>query len=266
MKPVSVVSLLVWDSVRYLDCLLRNLDAFPPGGPFHLRILDQGSGPETRAILQDYQSRHSHVAVDYLDANIGYSAGHNRNYETVRRIGHFDYFVTINNDLVFGEPGWLDTLVQAMEAAPTAAIGGPTCYTSEPGMIRPASRAEKESGRYLFVSGAVSIIRTAAVRRLGLFDEVYTPAYWEDADMCMRYMHFGLGQKYIDIPMFHAYLGEADRVNQAKNAGLLEQFGDFRTRNMYQFHERWGTAANRAAFAPEAELRTACPKLYLPVE
>lgn len=264
MRPVTIVSLLVWDSVRYLDNLLRNLEAYRPGENFHLRILDQGSGPETLELLRAFDARHPWVSVEYLEANIGYSAGHNRNFEAMRQAGPFDYFVTINNDLIFGEPGWLDTLVKAMEADRSAAVGGPVCYVSEPGFIRPATRTEKQAGRFFFVNGSVAVIRAAAVRRFGLFDEIYTPAYWEDADMCMRYKQFGLRDIYIDIPMFHAYLGEVERVNRAKNTDLVAVHGDFRTRNMHLFYERWATVEQRARFPTEAGLRTGCPQLYVP--
>lgn len=263
MKPVSVVSLLVWDSPRYLANLLDNLDAFPADSPHHLRILDQGSGPETVEMLKNYAEGRNHVSVEFLSGNLGYSAGHNRNYDQLAKVLDFSYFVTINNDLLFAEPGWLATLVDAMEAAPNAAIGGPTCYKNYPSHIAPATREQKAAGDFLFVTGVVSIIRTSMVRRVGLFDEAFTPAYWEDADMCLRYRRFGFDHLWIDLPLVHGYLGEAGRVNQAKYAELNERFGDFRTRNQLLFIDRWN---RRLAEYPknETELGTAFPRLYIP--
>lgn len=262
MKPVCVISLLVWDSPWYLKNLLANLDAFPPGGVYHLRILDQGSGPDTVRLLQDYAAGKKHVSVDYLSENIGYSAGHNRNYAEMAKLLDFAYFVTINNDLVFGEPNWLETLVAAMEADPAAGVGGPTCYKAYPNLIAPATRAQKAAGDYLFVNGAVAIVRAATVRRFGLFDEAFTPAYWEDADMCLRYGHFGARHIWIDLSMVHGYLGEAGRVNQEKYAVLADRYGDFRMKNQLLFVDRWGH--NKAAYPREAELRAAFPQLYIP--
>lgn len=262
MRPVSVISLLVWDSPRYLRNLLDNLDAYPPGALYHLRVLDQGSGPETIQMLRDYAQGKNHVSVEFLSGNLGYSAGHNRNYANLQKTIDFKYFVTINNDLAFGEPGWLRVLVDAMEAAPKAAIGGPICFKAYPDYISPATRAQKAAGDFLFVGGAVAIMRTEAVKRCGLFDEAFTPAYWEDTDMCMRYRQFGFDHIWIDIPVVHGYLGEAGRVNQEKYAELDARFGDFRTRNQLLFMERWGT--KRGEYPKEADLRQAFPGLYIP--
>lgn len=262
MTAVCLISLLVWDSPRYLDNLLANLEAFPPGGPFHLRILDQGSGPATIRLLEEYVKGRTHVSVERLVNNIGYSAGHNRNYAEVSKMLDFGYFVTINNDLAFGEAGWLQTMVRAMEADPRAAVGGPVCYKAYPTHIAPATREQKAAGDFLFVNGSVAIIRAAAVRRFGLFDEVFTPAYWEDADMCLRYARFGMRHIWIDIPMIHGYLGEAGRVNQEKYQELDARFGDFRTRNQVLFVDRWGT--NRDRYPAEGDLRRSFPQLYIP--
>jgi GT2 family glycosyltransferase len=261
----TVISLLIWDSVRYLDNLLRNLETFVPGEGFHLRILDQGSGAATRELLSAYQARYQHVSIDWLPENIGYSAGHNRTFESMRLGGPFDYFITINDDLVFGVPGWLDTMVRAMEATPDAAAGGPICYTPEPGLIRLSTLDEKLTGRFQFVAGTVCIIRASIVHRLGLFDESFTPAYWEDADMCTRYAHFGQRHIYIDVPLVHGYLGGAERANLAKNTELVARHGDFRARNLNFFHRRWGTPEARSSFpTDESALRLHCPRLYIP--
>lgn len=264
MTPITIISLLSWDSPTYLRNLLANLDAYPPGRSYyHLHILDQGSQPETLEILERFAAGKSYVSVEYLPENIGYGPGHNQSHRTMSRAGSFDYFLTINNDLVFGEPGWLDLLVEGMERAPGAAIGGPMCHKNRPGMLSPATREEMRAGDFLFVTGAVAMIRNAAIRRYGLFDEAYAPAYWEDADLAMRYRHFGFGQTYIDIPVLHGYLGAIDRVNVAKNGQLETRWGDFKTLNQELFARRWGLKADPLPTG-EGDLRACFPKLYVP--
>jgi GT2 family glycosyltransferase len=262
MKPVSVISLLNWDASRYLENLLANLDAFSPGGIYHLRILDQGSEPETKKLLKEYVTGKSHVSVEFLSKNIGYSAGHNYNFATVSKNLDFQYFVTINNDVLFGATDWLKMMVSAMEAYSSAAVGGPTCWKVYPTYIKPANRVQKEAGDYLFVGGSVAIIRVSAVRRFGLFDEVYTPAYWEDADLCLRYVHFGMRQIWIDVPFVHGYLGNAGSVNQEKHRELEAEYGDFRMRNERLLSDRWVT--NRSKYPVEAQLSNEFPRLYIP--
>lgn len=262
-RPMTVVSLLVWDSPLYTRNLLMNLDYAKPGRNFHLRILDQGSQEETRSLVRDFVRSHNGTSAEILSGNIGYGAGHNRNYAQVAKSVDFDYFVTINSDLVFGEPNWLDTLVDAMEAEPEAAIGGPFAYCEHPGRISPATRTQCEAGDFMFITGAVSIMRAATVRQLGLFDEAYSPAYWEDADMVERYRHFGWRQKYIDLPVFHGYLGEAGRVANVKTDELNQKWGDFRQNTLRLFFDRW-RFGNAPLPQDPADLPQCFPRLYIP--
>lgn len=262
MPPVTIISLLSWDSPTYLRNLLANLDAYPPGRNCHIHIVDQGSQPETVDLLKRYEAGRPYVSIEYLSENIGYGPGHNHSHRTMSQKGNFDYFLTVNNDLVFGEPDWLNVLVDGMEKAPWAGIGGPMCHKNRPGMLSPATREEMLAGDFLFVTGAVAMIRNSAIRRFGLFDEAYAPAYWEDADIAMRYRRFGVGQVYIDIPVFHGYLGAVDRVNVAKDGQLVNKWGDFRNRNQATFVRRW--VEEKHLLPDEADLRRCFDQLYIP--
>ncbi len=264
-----MISVLVWDSPRYTRNLLDNLAGVTPGRNFHIRILDQGSGPETRDMIRAFLKGRPFASAEFLPANIGYGGGHNRVFDGLWRQGPFDYFVTVNNDLVFGEPGWLNTLVEAMEADPECGLGGPFCSRLEPKpdwpveafQIVPANAAQRRIGDFLFVTGAVAIMRVAAIRRLGLFDEVYAPAYWEDADLAARFAAYGWSQRFIDIQVAHGYLGHAERVNTAKLEELKARFGDFAIRNRDIYFDRW---RGGRPVPHEADLRSAFPRLYMP--
>lgn len=262
-RPKTLVSLLVWDSPLYTSNLFMNLAWAIPGNNYHLRILDQGSQEDVKAMIRSFVRDNPNTSAELLSGNIGYGAGHNRNFAQIAGQLDFDYFVTVNSDVAFGEPGWLDMLVDAMEAAPDAAIGGPFAYQEKPGMITPATRAQRQAGDFWFVTGAVCIIRTAVVRQLGLFDEAYNPAYWEDADMAERYRHFGWRQIFIDIPVVHGYLGDAGRVANLKSDALEQKWGDFRKRNLRLFFHRWKLGRESLPNDPK-DVAAAFPDLYIP--
>lgn len=264
-RPRTAISLLVWDSPRYTGNLLSNLDWATPGENWHLRILDQGSEEETRSLIKSWVPTHRDTSAELLPHNIGYGAGHNRNYIQAQALFDFDYFITINSDLVFGEPGWVDQMVDAMEAAPDAALGGPFAYREtqiDPHrrLLSPATTEQAQRGEFSFITGAVTIIRAEAAEQLGLFDEIFSPAYFEDQDMVQRYLHFGWKQIHIDIPVLHGYLGAAERVNEAKRAALDAKHGDFRTRNMTTYVNRW----QRGTPPVRANIRTEWPYLFFP--
>ncbi len=255
MAPTALISLLSWDSPRYLENLLGDLAAHPPGSNYALIIVDQGSEPATRALIRAFAARRPQVSIRFLRNNIGYSAGHNLAYEIMRRKLAFDYFVTINNDVIFGRPGWLDTLVGAMEADHRLAVGGPFCD-----VVRPTAAAVGQD--FTYICGAVAIIRARVALRLGLFDAAFTPAYFEDTDMCRRYEAFGFRQRQIEIPVSHGYLEDADPVNVAKKEYLAASYGDFYLENKRRLYNRWWLSLPK--LSDESELPSVFPQLYVP--
>ncbi len=256
MATKSVISLLSWDSPVYLENLLRDLTDNTPGHDFSLIIVDQGSEPEVKALLRAFVRLIPNVTVRFLRDNIGYAGGHNFAYELMSGQGAFEYFVTINNDLMFGQAGWLDTLVAAMALDPQAGLGGPICCSLRP---TPLSAPEDD---YVFVCGAVTIIRASVAAELGLFDTAFQPAYGEDVDMCRRYEFFGHHQRHIPIPVEHEYLPEVPRVAVSKRAVLSAQYGDFPRINKVKVYQRWWL--NPPALKSPADLATVFPGLYIP--
>lgn len=261
MRPRTVISILTWDSFLYTRNLLMNLAWALPGQNTTVMVLDQGSGPDTVDFLKDFVPRHAGFTARLRPRNIGYGPGHNDNYRAALAQGPFDYFITVNSDTVFGEPGWADRMVDAMEADPKAALGGPFAYKALPGGYAPSTRAEMEEGRFLFITGAVAIMRASAVAEAGLFDEAFEPAYWEDADMALRYERLGFRQIFIDVPVFHGYLGAVERTNVAKNGSLTAEWGDYKARNLSTFTRRW---VGPNALGLTEDPRTWGNRLYIP--
>jgi GT2 family glycosyltransferase len=261
MPARTVISILVWDSPIYTRNLLLNLDWAVPGKDCRIIILDQGSAEETRSFVRSYAAERPNVMALLLDRNIGYGAGHNLVYRSALEGGAFDYFITLNSDSLFPEPGWADEMVGAMDANPDAAIGGPLGYGIRDSYFVPSSKQQLASGDFLFITGAVAIIRAKAVREHGLFDEIYTPAYWEDADMVLRYRHYGWRQLFVDIPILHGYLGEKIKVNQQKREQLKAEFGEFQNRNMREFMTRY-LGPQRAAL--KSDPLSWSPRLFRP--
>ncbi len=259
----TVVSVLAWNSTVYLTRLFQNLlDSPPSTREFTLIVVDQGSAQGTKAIIAQADRKIANMHVITLAENIGYSAGHNLAYAHALKQGDVDYFVPLNDDMEFECPGWLDEMLAVMERTPGTALAGPTCYSIVPGMARPATDQEIAEGKYHFIATPVAIVRAAAVHDVGLFDEEYTPAYWEDADLSMRLKHFGWGLAHTPIRYRHKYLGQIERGLTAYKEDLAK-YGEFDKQNIVRFFARWKNPETRNAFTRET-LRTICPRLYIP--
>lgn len=264
--PSVLVSILSWDSPRYLANLLDNLDGLPPsvGGrtSVHLHVLDQGSDAETCELIRSFVARGGSRSAAFLPGNIGFGRGHNRVFERVYRQTRFDYFVMVNQDVLFGHPGWVDQLVEGM-ADPAVAIGGPVVWQlcDRPGVLLETS-PQPDVERIFSIQGSVAIVRTDAVERFGLFDAAYSPAYFEDTDLCRRYVHAGLKLAWIPIAQVHAYLGGQEKLIRRKAEALRAEYGDFHARNRALFRRRW--MAETAPAVTEETLERLWPGVYRP--
>ncbi len=268
----ALITVLVWDAHEATACLCECLKQHMSSrAPWRLLILDQGSAEPTASLLSRFaQNMAPNIILDRLGHNIGYPAGHNR----LHRIGHarFDsrYLITINSDVVFDDPRWPDTLVDFMDAHPDVGIAGPTgvIYERTPprrlGWCRLSTPDEIRHGQFDSVSGSVCIMRQAMIDAIGLFDEAFTPGYYEDTDLTFRARATGWRIALCDIAHRHQDLGPEQSTSQLKRDQLAAHYGNFQKRNRNLFVERWLTG--RAPTIDRNTIRRQFPAVYLPQE
>jgi GT2 family glycosyltransferase len=238
-----IVSILVWDTPEYAECLLNNLleECHPGQTPHEIYVLDQGSGWRTRRILKRYKDR---IQLLRVKTNAGFSAGHNHVFKTAQAAGDFDAFCVLNSDVRFLSAGWLDRLVDTLSEDAGNAVAGPVGIRIQTGEDRfghgeIASEEAMRAGDYDVLSGCVSLIRTSVAQKHGLYDEIFTPGYFEDADMCFRYVAAGHGIVHCPIRIEHGYLGARTSTAKVKKDSLRRKYGNFRERNRQEFLKRW---------------------------
>lgn len=266
----ALITLLVWDAHEAVSRLLESLQSgISELKSWRLFILDQGSGDSTADLLGRFAAAHEdRVTLVRLERNIGYPAGHNLLHR--RAIERFDprFLVTLNSDLVFHDNRWLDSLVSFMDARPKVGIAGPTgvIYQREPaerlGWCRLADADELRDGRFDSISGSLCIIRQSMIDEIGLFDEVFTPGYYEDTDLAIRAKSSGWQLGICPIPHGHHDLGPEKSTSHIKREQLAAEFGNFQKRNRDVFVERW--LSGRLPDSPPAEPQAIKPVDTLP--
>ena len=239
-----VISILVWDTPEYAENLLHNLFIDHPVGetPHRVYVLDQGSGWKTRLVLWRYRK---HVRLLRVKQNIGFPAGHNLVLKTATEEGAVDAFCVLNSDVRFLEDNWLDALARTLKGDAKHAIAGPIGIRLIPrgdrrGHGELASDRDMESGAYDVLSGCVALIRASTARKHGLYDEVFTPGYFEDSDLGYRYHAAGYTSAYCRLKMEHSYLGPRTSTAKTHKDVLLKNYGNFREQNRQCFIQRWG--------------------------
>lgn len=193
--PVVSVVVVVWN---HADLTLTCLRALVEQNeiPTEIVIVDNASTDETSEML----GRLSGVTVIRNSGNLGFTMALNIGAKVAR--GEFLLFV--NNDAALA-PGSIRHLVAAARGPGTiGAVGGKLVYTDgtlqEAGSIiwsdgscegygrgsDPAAPAFNFERPVDFCSAALLLTPRALFDRLGGFDERYRPAYYDDADYCVR--------------------------------------------------------------------------------
>lgn len=175
------------------------------GGNFELVIVDNGSTDGTVEFLKYFEKCHDNVRVIYNSENLGYSKGCNQGI----RVAQGDIIGLLNNDILFSSD-WMKQIVDFLEKEPNVGFVSPTSIEayacSEWWFNRRRKRRAKKVPYVKSIKCSFSCV--FAKRRLfdeiGLFDENFTPAYFEDDDICWRAMFAGyVNYNLNDVYFYH---------------------------------------------------------------
>ncbi len=173
---------------------------------FEVIVVDNGSGFETRRLLECFRPR---VRVLPLPENHGFVEACNAGAREASAAN----LVFLNNDTEVTD-GWLDRLVATVQIPGVGAVGGMLVYpdglVQEAGGIvfangdaanwgnrRAASLPELQFAREVdYCSAACLLVRRDIFMAVGGFDLRYAPAYYEDVDLCFAVRRMGYRVMY----------------------------------------------------------------------
>ncbi len=201
---VSVVMILYggWELARRaIAALAENTEP-----SFELVLVDNASPDDTLQRVEDYVDG---AAIVRNATNRGFGEGSNQGAEAAR--GRILCF--LNSDALV-EPGWLPPLLETLEQ-PGVGAAVPL-FLNKNGSVQEAGSVIDSIGhahavgadgdardfRYRFPrevdygSAACLLIRRELFLELGGFDRAFSPAYYEDSDLCFRLHERGLKTMY----------------------------------------------------------------------
>ena len=201
---VSVVMLLYggWDLARRaIAALGENTEA-----SFELVLVDNASPDDTLQRVEDYVDG---ATIVRNATNRGFGQGSNQGAEAAR--GRFLCF--LNSDAIV-EPDWLPPLLERV-GQPGVGAAVPM-FLNENGSVQEAGSvidsighahavgadADARDFRYRFPrevdygSAACIVVPRALFLEVGGFDDAFSPAYYEDSDLCFRLHDRGLKTMY----------------------------------------------------------------------
>lgn len=214
MAPKASVIILVWNGRSYLEsCLGAVLTQDYPD--FEVIVVDNGSTDGSADCVAELFPQ---VRLLRNESNLGFSGGCNVGL----RAAQGDILVLLNQDTEV-RSDWLSNLMAVFED-PKIGIAG--CKTFFPdGTIQHAGghvygpRAETKHLAYGaedsatpesiadvdFVTGAALAINRTALARMGLLDEGFYPAYYEDVDWCYTAREAGFRVVYVPAAILVHY-------------------------------------------------------------
>jgi O-antigen biosynthesis protein len=216
-------------------------------GDIELVLVDSGSTDEVR-----YLDRYVHGAtVVRFAPNIGFLRSCNVAFEYASAPA----VLLLNNDLELAPGAVAVALDRLMSDRAIGAVGGKVVRThgllqeagnivwadgTTSGYMRDASPSAPEANFVRdvdFCSAVFLMLRRSAVQTLGGFDEAFAPAYYEDADFCLRLAAVGLRVVYDPSVVIHhleygsardaleseAAIGRNREIFRRKHHALLER-------------------------------------------
>jgi len=208
---------------------------------FELIVVDNDSRDETRARLSTL--RNAHVILN--DGNDGFGPATNQGAAVARA----EYLVLLNTD-AFVRPGWLEPLCEAIEQPgvgavvpqylhPDGSLQDAGTLLAQDGSVRVYGDGEDPTrGCYRFRrvvdSGAAAcmLIRRDLFQAIGGFDPIYAPAYYEDADLCLR-----IAERELTV----MYEPRAAVTHRRYGSAGPERAAELSARNRSVFVDRWGS-------------------------
>lgn len=189
MNSIPVIGTTVVNSSYWTARLIYSID-YPVD---EFIIINNNGRNQLDAELDDIcKAKHKFIKkirVTHLPANIGVPAAWNlliKCYLTA------PYWIITNDDVAFG-PGFLEEMVSIAESDPSIGMihGGP--------------------GDFGLGSWDIFLMRDHIIQQFGLFDENLYPAYTEDADYIMRFMHRPI-KKFVNMQsMYYHGFGTKDQ-------------------------------------------------------
>jgi GT2 family glycosyltransferase/glycosyltransferase involved in cell wall biosynthesis len=247
-ENLSRVSLLIlnWNNAPMtIECVESIIDNTPVGP--EILVIDNGSRESELKILREY-ARSAPIKLVEIGVNRFYGEGNNIGAEHASG----DLLVFLNNDILV-KKDWLQPLInRLLSTASIGAVGPKFLYPNgllqEAGGLIGSTGESVQIGKFQnpeqerfsqprvvdYVSAATVAIRKDDFDRVGGFNFIYEPAYYEDTELCFALKHLGLDTFY--EPLSEVVHRESVTTSDSSNGLQLNNISEL---NRRKFVRRW---------------------------
>ena len=224
MSSIPTIGTAVVNSTYWVSKLIMSVD-YPVDNFF---IVNNNGRGELDAELENLKNLNKRfikkITIANLPGNIGCSGAWNL---IIKCFMNSPYWIIVSDDVTFGL-GLLEEMATAAEADPTV------------GLIH------GHSGDFSVGSWDLFLIRDHIIQEFGLFDENLYPAYCEDVDYIMRFMHrpikkiMSLSKMYYHGNHEKGGYNDHGKQTQKTDTDLAVKFDKSNSMNMEYLNKKWG--------------------------
>jgi GT2 family glycosyltransferase/glycosyltransferase involved in cell wall biosynthesis len=229
----------VYNSMHHARACIESIYAHA-NLPFHLYVVDDCSDDYTRTELISILSRYD--ASSYTLTRNSQNKGYLQSVNFAISQGDQPNVILINSDTVM-TPGFLEKVKLAFDSdekigvinpvstwANWTRIPFPNGYTISELAKEVDKRSLKQLPDINNASGFFFAVRRRLYDELGMFDIVYDPGYYEEADFCMRAIEAGY-RVVVDDSLYIFHYGWGSFMAEGRNENMRK--------NRITFMERW---------------------------
>ncbi|MGO9481221.1 MAG: glycosyltransferase [Candidatus Kryptoniota bacterium] len=246
-NPLVSIILLVYNKLEFSRRCIQSIFANVKYKNYEIVVTDNGSSDGTQEFMTDLVKRFEKIKYVRNQSNLGFVGGNNNGVAAASG----KYIILLNNDTIVNE-GWLESLVDLAVKTPDCGVVGskliyPDGRLQEAGGIIFSDGNGWNYGRWMnpddpkynfvrevdYVSGASLMVRRDLWEEIGGFDVRYSPAYYEDTDLCFAIRNLGYRVYYQPRSSVFHYEGVTSGTN------LNEGFKKFQVINRPKFAEKW---------------------------
>lgn len=268
---MSLVSVIIvnYNKAPYTELCLNSL-AQTDYEPFEVICIDNGSTDGTGDLLERMQREQQKTGrrfeVIANDSNVGACTARNQGME----IAKGDYIVFMDNDIAVRGAQWLRKLQAVLEESDDIGIAGPKLvFPFEPYDIEIAGAAISPNGRVQYrgrgqaydapefnerrevqcLISATWLMRAELIGKIGVLDEVFNPAQYEDLDYCYRAREAGYRIVYEPSAVLYHY----ESVTTDASADVNYKY--ITIKHGMEFKRRWRHMFSQEGGPPDEECR-----------
>lgn len=189
MAKVAIV-IPTYNASILVENILNTIKTTTTYSNLEIIVVDNGGQDNTCDILKKF---YPYVKTIKIPKNIGFPNAINMGIQLLKA----DYYLILSNDVFIVTKNWLEKLIDEMKkdqkigmisGSITNLFGKTITKNTYKQIIKSYTRKnEKISLNYVSnIVAAALLVRRKAFETVGLFDEGFSPGYYEDEDLCCR--------------------------------------------------------------------------------